>query len=207
MYKSTLPAWQSVPQRSPSGCGACRDKARGSTKATSPTLSGKPCLRRLIASLSRSHVQRKRPSCIYITVDTLNAHVNEFDGITTWCVERDLKSLPAEPATLAAYIDHRAETHKPASIPRAVASIAHGHRAAELPDPTQANPVKLALKRLGRQHSCRQDQAAPLGELGVERVLATGGLAGLLARDSTQIEEVDEFLTLTGLRMLYERNR
>ncbi|MBF0615082.1 MAG: type III pantothenate kinase [Magnetococcales bacterium] len=39
------------------------------------------------------------------------------------------------------------------------------------------------------------------------RVLATGGLAPLIARDCPLIEEVDEFLTLTGLRMLYERNR
>ncbi|MBF0213598.1 MAG: type III pantothenate kinase [Magnetococcales bacterium] len=39
------------------------------------------------------------------------------------------------------------------------------------------------------------------------RVLATGGLAPLIARESPLIEEVDEFLTLTGLRMLYERNR
>lgn len=39
------------------------------------------------------------------------------------------------------------------------------------------------------------------------RVLATGGLAGLIARDSALIEEVDEILTLTGLKMLYERNR
>ncbi|MBF0341205.1 MAG: type III pantothenate kinase [Magnetococcales bacterium] len=39
------------------------------------------------------------------------------------------------------------------------------------------------------------------------RVLATGGLARLIARESALIEEVDEFLTLTGLRLLYERNR
>jgi len=39
------------------------------------------------------------------------------------------------------------------------------------------------------------------------RVIATGGLANLIAPDSTTIEEVDDFLTLDGLRILYERNR
>jgi type III pantothenate kinase len=39
------------------------------------------------------------------------------------------------------------------------------------------------------------------------RVIATGGFAQLLAPDSQTIEEVDEFLTLDGLRILYERNR
>ena len=41
----------------------------------------------------------------------------------------------------------------------------------------------------------------------VVHVLATGGLARMLAHDSQQIECVDEFLTLTGLRLLFERNR
>jgi type III pantothenate kinase len=39
------------------------------------------------------------------------------------------------------------------------------------------------------------------------KVIATGGLAPLIAAGSKSIEEVDEFLTLEGLRLLYELNR
>lgn len=38
-------------------------------------------------------------------------------------------------------------------------------------------------------------------------VIATGGLADLIAPESDTIEETDEFLTLKGLRLIFERNR
>ena len=45
-------------------------------------------------------------------------------------------------------------------------------------------------------------------ELGPEtRVVATGGLAELIARETAVIDVVDPWLTLHGLRMVYEQNR
>jgi len=40
----------------------------------------------------------------------------------------------------------------------------------------------------------------------VKKIIATGGLASLLAKDSESIEEVLEDLTLEGLKIIYDRN-
>ena len=46
------------------------------------------------------------------------------------------------------------------------------------------------------------------GELGAEaRCIATGGLAGRVALESSVIESVEPFLTLEGLRIIFEKNR
>jgi type III pantothenate kinase len=47
-----------------------------------------------------------------------------------------------------------------------------------------------------------------MAELGVKaRVIATGGLARQISEDSRYIDEIDDMLTLDGLRILFDRNR
>ncbi len=53
-----------------------------------------------------------------------------------------------------------------------------------------------------------RDRRPDEGEVGTgPRVIATGGLAPLIASESKTVDEVDEFLTLEGLRLIYEMNR
>jgi type III pantothenate kinase len=47
-----------------------------------------------------------------------------------------------------------------------------------------------------------------IAELGEQpRIVATGGLARMISEDSRFIHEIDEWLTIEGLRILFERNR
>ncbi len=76
-----------------------------------------------------------------------------------WCSEHGRNPLPAMPETVAAFVDTMAESRKPATIRRYVASIAKLHRAATLVDPTSTDVVRLALRRMHRAKGRRQDQA------------------------------------------------
>lgn len=66
---------------------------------------------------------------------------------TGWCSAQGLASLPATADTLAAFVDAVAVTRAPATVRRYIASIAHMHRAAELPNPAEHGAVRLARSK------------------------------------------------------------
>ncbi len=107
------------------------------------------------------------------TVRALRADTAVFSA---WCHTAGVLALPAASQTVADFIDAmRAASKRPATIRRYVSSIAHLHRAAELPVPSDSNTVKLALRRMMKEDGAAQQQADGLTRRLVDRALHAGG--------------------------------
>jgi site-specific recombinase XerD len=83
-------------------------------------------------------------------------------------------------------------------VRRYIATISHLHRAAELPDPTKAETVRLALRRLARTKGARQRQAS-----GITRSVASSILDVLGDRPK---DMRDRALLLVGRDLLARRS-
>jgi site-specific recombinase XerD len=110
--------------------------------------------------------------------NTERALTGDMQGFTAFCATIAASPLPAEPATIVAWLDDCVRRgHRIATLRRRVASLAHLHRAADQPDPTKAIQVKLAMRRLARELPGRQRQAQGLTELDVARIIGAIGPA------------------------------
>ncbi len=107
-----------------------------------------------------------------LSENTVKAIRSDTAIFARWCGQDGLASLPAVPDTLAAFIDASAADKAPATIRRHVASIAHIHRAAELPNPADSDVVRLALRRMARAKGTRQQQAPALNRPLIDRMIA-----------------------------------
>jgi integrase len=88
------------------------------------------------------------------------ADVLAFD---VWCRNRGVKTVPAGPENIAAFLKHRAgEGAAPASLTRYKVSIAKLHKLCRLADPTAEELVKLTLRGIRREKGVAQKQARPI---------------------------------------------
>ncbi len=91
--------------------------------------------------------------------NTIRSYRADFTIFEAWCNEQHRTALPASPGTVAAFVAAQSKSAAPATVSRRRASIAKIHSLLELENPTRAEEVNLAAKRMYRQKGRRQDQA------------------------------------------------
>lgn len=93
---------------------------------------------------------------------TARAYRSDWQHFTTWCGGTHAASLPAEPATVAAYVAALADGgKKPATIARRLAAISQAHQLAGHDSPSRTEVVRSVLKGIRRAHGTAQRQVAP----------------------------------------------
>ncbi len=86
----------------------------------------------------------------------------DLEIFSDWCEHHGVAALPAQAATVSAFIDATAGDRAPATVRRYVSSIATLHKAVGLDNPSENVLVKLALQRMHRKYGRRQTQVRGL---------------------------------------------
>lgn len=105
--------------------------------------------------------------------NTRRAYAADWAHFSTWCQQQGLASLPADVATVAAYLLDLAATMKIATIERRLTSISKAHRLASAPNPTKTEVIHETMKALRRKLGTAQEQKAPAVTAVIQAMLAT----------------------------------
>ena len=121
------------------------------------------------------------------SICTTKGYSADLRIFVNWCTERDALWLPAAPAIVAAFIDDQVTRYRVSTIKRRLCAIGFAHRMHDLPTPTDANIVRLAVRRATRQRVSRPQQKRGLTHTIRADIMAArpDTLAGL--RDSALI--------------------
>lgn len=103
---------------------------------------------------------------------TLRAYTTDLRSFEAWCLARGATWLPAETETVAAFIDDAVEALSPSTLRRRLVAINFAHRMSDVPSPTDASVVRLAVRRAVRRKSRRPAQSKGLTSEILTRILA-----------------------------------
>lgn len=117
-----------------------------------------------------------------LSENTLRALRADSAVFSRWCADQGLSPLPATPEAVAGFLDAHSD-RAPATLRRYIASIAHLHRAGGVDDPTKADVVKLAMRRISREKGTRQKQAEAVTRSHVDRMIAATGTDTIALRN------------------------
>ena len=85
------------------------------------------------------------------SANTLAAYRSAWTAWTAWADAHETAALPASPPAVAAFLAHRAESCRMATVRLAAAAIGAAHRAQNHDNPCAAEVVAAALRGLARQ--------------------------------------------------------
>ncbi|WP_246693792.1 site-specific integrase [Methylobacterium sp. WL18] len=92
---------------------------------------------------------------------TVRAYTSDARVFQDWCARFGFRSLPASPEAVAAFIVSEAEEGRAAStLGRRMAAIRHAHKLAGLPDPTEDEGVRAAMRGARRKVGVAPTQKA-----------------------------------------------
>lgn len=103
---------------------------------------------------------------------TIRGYRNALKQFQCWCVARNVNWLPAEPDTIAAYVDDQAKDKAIATIKHRVDAIKFAHRMVDVPPPTDNSAVLLAIRRARRRTCSRPTQVSGLTADLLARIVA-----------------------------------
>jgi len=132
--------------------------------------------------------------------NTRAALVRAWSHFSTWCEARALTCLPAEPATVAAYVAALASSgdYKVATIEQRLWAISKRHQGAHLLNPTKTAEIHEVMKGIRRALGAAQEQKAPI----VTEVLRV--MLGTL--DTSRAGLRDRALLLVGFAGAFRRS-
>lgn len=123
-----------------------------------------------------------------LSENTHRAIASDTRIFADWCSAHGREfGPPADPVTVAAFVDDQASTKAPATVSRYVTSINHLHRAVGVYPVGHHQKVRLALKRLRRSKGVAQKQAAPMSWLAITAAIDGMGDTLIDLRDAALV--------------------
>jgi len=93
------------------------------------------------------------------SVRTIKGYQADLTIFFAWCRTRKIKRcLPARPEVVAEFVDDHVEHYRISTIKRRLCAIAFAHTMRDLASPTDANVVRLAVRRASRLRASRPQQ-------------------------------------------------
>jgi integrase len=139
------------------------------------------------------------------SANTLRAQKADGAIFQVFCEGRGESFLPADPTTIRAFIEQEVTAgKKPATVRRYIATIGRAHIGAGLLNPCSSEAVRLALRKMGRETSARQDQAHPLGWKEIKEFIDGAGESPRADRERAMLCVAYETLARRGELVVLE---